>query len=181
VGDGFRRRRRPSRRIDGPLKPLVHKTGDQIHEATRSFRCRSAARGRRDQRAGGGSLRRLDDRGTSKRAGLVGALSRNRQVTVFAPTDAAFSRLFAALGVSGVDEIPLGTLRSVLLHHVAPGSRYSDDVLGSTRIRTLNRDFVRPHLVAGVPYVDGARIVAADIAASNGVIHVIDAVLLPGS
>jgi len=114
-----------------------------------------------------------------QRAGLVGALSRNRQLTVFAPTDAAFERLFATLGVSGVNDIPVGTLRSVLLHHVAPGSRYTGDVLDSTRIRTLNGDFVRPHVVGGVPYIDNARIVAADVPASNGVIHVIDAVLLP--
>jgi len=116
-----------------------------------------------------------------QRAGLVGALDAHRQLTVFAPTDAAFERLFAALGVSGVDDIPVATLRSVLLHHVAPGSRYSGDVLGSTRVRTLNRDFLHPRVVGGVPYVDGARIVAADVSASNGVIHVIDEVLLPGS
>jgi uncharacterized surface protein with fasciclin (FAS1) repeats len=52
-------------------------------------------------------------------------------------------------------------------------------VLDSSRIRTLNRDFVRPHVDGGVAYIDGARIVTADIRASNGVIHVIDEVLLP--
>jgi transforming growth factor-beta-induced protein len=98
---------------------------------------------------------------------------------VFAPTDQAFERLFVQLGVSGVDEIPGATLRSVLLHHVAPGARFSDDVLDSSRIRTLNRDFLRPRVVGGVPYIDGARIVAPDVAASNGVVHVINAVLLP--
>jgi uncharacterized surface protein with fasciclin (FAS1) repeats len=115
----------------------------------------------------------------AQRAGLVDALNGKRQFTVFAPTDQAFERLFAQLDVSGVDQIPVATLRSVLLHHVAHGARFSDDVLGSSRIRTLNRDFLRPRVVGGVPYVDGARIVAPDVAASNGVIHVIDAVLLP--
>ena len=55
------------------------------------------------------------------RAGLVDTLDGRRQFTVFAPTDAAFESLFAALGVTGVDQIPLDTLRAVLLYHVAPG------------------------------------------------------------
>src|SRR4051794_19469600 len=65
-----------------------------------------------------------------QRAGLVDALTRNRQFTVFAPTDAAFEVLFAKLHVSGVDDIPVATLRAVLLHHVAPGERFSRAVLG---------------------------------------------------
>jgi uncharacterized surface protein with fasciclin (FAS1) repeats len=114
-----------------------------------------------------------------QRAGLVNTLNGNRQFTVFAPTDAAFQRLFGTLGVSGVDAIPIATLRTVLLHHVAPGARDSDEVLDSTRIRTLNRDFVHPRVAGGAAYIDGARILTADIRASNGVIHVIDSVLLP--
>lgn len=113
------------------------------------------------------------------RADLVDALDGNRQLTVFAPTDAAFAGLFATLGVHGVDEIPVATLRAVLLHHVAPGERLSGDVLDSTRIRTLNRDFVAPSVHDGSAWIDGARIVAPDVDVSNGVIHVIDAVLLP--
>jgi transforming growth factor-beta-induced protein len=113
------------------------------------------------------------------RTGLVDTLDGRRQFTVFAPTDAAFESLFAALGVSGVDAIPLDTLRAVLLYHVAPGERFSVDVLDSTRIRTLSKGFVHPSVRAGMPYVNDARIVAADIDVSNGVIHVIDAVLLP--
>jgi uncharacterized surface protein with fasciclin (FAS1) repeats len=115
------------------------------------------------------------------RAGLVDSLNRNRQLTVFAPTDAAFERLFGALGVSGVDDIPVDTLRSVLLHHVAPGERWSGDVVTSDRMRTLARDFVFPSVHDGSAWVDDARIVGADVDASNGVIHVIDRVLLPGS
>ena len=97
------------------------------------------------------------------RAGLVGTLDGNRQFTVFAPTDAAFEELYAALGVSGVDDIPVATLRAVLLHHVAPGERFSGDVLDATRIRTLNRDFLTPSVAAGAAYIDGARIVIADV------------------
>jgi len=97
----------------------------------------------------------------------------------FAPTDAAFETLFAALGITGVDQVPLDTLRAVLLYHVVPGERLSSDVLDSTRLRTLSKGFIYPTLQAGAPYVNDARIVAADVDVSNGVIHVIDAVLLP--
>jgi transforming growth factor-beta-induced protein len=114
-----------------------------------------------------------------KRAGLVDTLNGNRQFTVFAPTDAAFDALFAKLGVSGVNDIPVATLRAVLLHHVAPGQRFSGDVLASTRIRMLDKSFTHAAIVNGVPTIDGATILIPDVDASNGVIHVIDAVLLP--
>ena len=114
-----------------------------------------------------------------QRAGLVDTLTGNRQFTVFAPTDAAFERLYAALGVSGIGEIPLDTLRTVLLYHVAPGERFSGDVVSSSRIRTLSKGFLVPSVHDGGAYVNDARIVAADVDASNGVIHVIDTVLLP--
>ena len=113
------------------------------------------------------------------RTGLVDALDGNRQLTVFAPTDAAFESLFAALGVSGIDDIPVDTLRAVLLYHVAPGERMSGDVLDSSRIRTLSKGFVRPSVHDGSAWINDARILAADVDVSNGVIHVIDKVLLP--
>jgi uncharacterized surface protein with fasciclin (FAS1) repeats len=119
--------------------------------------------------------------GAVVRAGLVDELDGGRQFTVFAPTDAAFEDLYAALGVDGVDDIPVAMLRAVLLHHVAPGERFSGDVVTSTRIRTLHKDFLTPSVHGGSAFVDGARILIADVDASNGVIHVIDRVLLPGS
>lgn len=113
------------------------------------------------------------------RAGLVDTLSANRQLTVFAPTDAAFEELFDALGVDGVDDIPVPVLTAVLLHHVAPGERFSGDVLASSKVRMLDKSFTHPSLVGGVPKIGGATIVIPDVNVSNGVIHVIDAVLLP--
>jgi uncharacterized surface protein with fasciclin (FAS1) repeats len=115
------------------------------------------------------------------RAGLADELDGHRQFTVFAPTDAAFGDLYAALGVDSGDDIPMATLRAVVLHHVAPGERDSDEVVTSTRIRTLNRDFLSPSVRGGSAYVDGAEVLLADVDASNGVIHVIDSVLVPGS
>ena len=117
--------------------------------------------------------------GAVVRAGLVDTLNGSRQFTVFAPTDAAFERLFATLGVSGVDEIPVATLRAVLLYHVAPGARDSSAVLDSTRIRTISKGFLTPSVQGSTAWINGARIVMPDVRASNGVIHVIDAVLLP--
>ena len=112
-------------------------------------------------------------------AGLAPALDRNRQLTVFAPTDAAFEELFATLGVSRVADIPTATLQQVLLHHVVPGRRLSGSVVAADRLRTLDRGFLMPSARGGSAYVDDAAIVAADVTAANGVIHVIDQVLLP--
>jgi len=113
------------------------------------------------------------------RADLAATLDGNRKFTVFAPTDAAFEELFNTLGVSGVADIPVATLRSVLLYHVAPGERFSDEVLSASRIRTVSKGFLRPSVENGVPFVNDARIVLPDVDATNGVIHVIDTVLLP--
>ena len=114
------------------------------------------------------------------RADLVATLDGNRQFTVFAPTDAAFEDLFDALGVTGVDDIPVATLRAVLLYHVAPGERFAADVVSSSRIRTVSKGFLRPSVSGGNAYVNDAQVIAADIDVSNGVIHVIDRVLIPG-
>ena len=83
------------------------------------------------------------------RADLVDALDGNRQLTVFAPTDAAFEDLFDALGVTGVGQIPRETLRSVLLYHVVPGERFAADVAASTRLRTLSKGFIEPRSTTG--------------------------------
>lgn len=117
--------------------------------------------------------------GAVVRAGLATTLDGNRQFTVFAPTDAAFERLFAQLGVAGVDQIPVDTLRAVLLHHVAPGERLSGSVLAASRIRMLDKSFTVPAVAGGVASIDGATILIADVDVANGVIHVIDEVLLP--
>jgi uncharacterized surface protein with fasciclin (FAS1) repeats len=114
------------------------------------------------------------------RADLVATLDGNRQFTVFAPTDAAFEDLFDTLGVSGINQIPVGTLRAVLLYHVAPGERFAADVVSSERIRTVSKGFLTPSVSGSSAFVNDAQIIATDIDVSNGVIHVIDEVLLPG-
>jgi len=122
-------------------------------------------------------------------AGLAGVLSADTQLTVFAPTDAAFVTTFrAVLGDDSLSESDVtafiesggvdaafgeGALANILLYHVTNGRRTSDSVVHSPSYRTLNG----VHLTRG--QLMDAGIVAVDIAASNGVIHVINAVLLP--
>ena len=113
------------------------------------------------------------------RTGLVDTLNGNRHFTVFAPTDAAFEQLFTALGVTSVNDIPVDTLRAVLLYHVVPGQRFSGAVVSSDRLRTVSKGFLRPSVHDGAAWVNDARIVMPDVDVSNGVIHVIDKVLLP--
>lgn len=108
-------------------------------------------------------------------AGLVDALGGDRQLTVFAPTDEAFAE--AGITADNVDELDEEFLVEVLTYHVLPGRRYASSVVDAPRVRTLNGEFVD---VNGTELNDGqAEIVATDVEASNGVIHVVDGVLLP--
>ncbi|MCH8558564.1 MAG: fasciclin domain-containing protein [Balneolia bacterium] len=119
-------------------------------------------------------------------AGLVDVLDGNRQFTVFAPTNDAFVALLETLELTAEELFAEGNeelVRNILLYHVAPGNRPAADVVSSTRIRTMNRSFVFVDEENGDFFVGNdngfAQIVATDIFARNGVIHVIDAVMLP--
>ena len=108
-------------------------------------------------------------------------LSGNGQFTVFAPTDAAFISLLDELGLTSdqvLDNQALVT--NVLLYHVVRGNRDSADILASSRIRTLEGGFLSQ---SGGVLTDAngrtANIDLPDVKASNGVIHVIDRVVLP--
>ena len=119
---------------------------------------------------------------------LAAAASNSSNVTVFAPTDAAFGELYTALGVSNVDDIPLNTLIAVLKHHIISGRVFSTD-LASGAATTLNED-VTVDLSGNGATVTGSsgganvgnlQMSLLNIHATNGVIHVIDKVLLPGN
>jgi uncharacterized surface protein with fasciclin (FAS1) repeats len=112
-------------------------------------------------------------------AGLADDLSARGQRTVFAPTDAAFADL--GLDETNIGDLPVEALTNILLYHVAPGRRYAEDVVDSDQIRMLNGGFNPIEVVGSDVFIgdEPAQIVQTDIEASNGVIHVIDAVLLP--
>lgn len=112
---------------------------------------------------------------------VLQTLSGKGQFTVFAPTDAAFVSLLNELGLTADQLLSNQALvTEVLLYHVARGNRNSNAVIGSAQIRTLQRGFL---LQDGGMLTDAngrtANIIATDIDASNGVIHVIDRVVLP--
>jgi len=113
-------------------------------------------------------------------AGLVDTLGGNRQLTVFAPTDEAFGELgVTADNVGDVDfEAVVGaSLTEILTYHVTPGRRNAKSVTSSSKLPTLNGAKID---VDGTALNgDQADIVATDIEASNGFVHVIDGVLLP--
>ena len=110
-------------------------------------------------------------------AGLVDTLNGNRQFTVFAPTDAAFAKL--GLTAANIDSVPVDDLTNILLYHVTAGRKDAAAVLGSDAIRMLNRGSIVPSVSGGTAYVNDSAILTADIKTSNGIIHVIDTVLLP--
>jgi uncharacterized surface protein with fasciclin (FAS1) repeats len=112
---------------------------------------------------------------------VLATLDGNGQFTVFAPTDAAFVALLGELNLTAEQLLADQELvTQVLLYHVARGRRNANAVLGSSRIRTLQRGFL--YQENGVLTDNGGRtanIIATDVPASNGLIHVIDTVVLP--
>lgn len=111
-------------------------------------------------------------------AGLVETLKGPGPFTVFAPTDAAFAALPAGTVEDLLKPENRDKLVSILTYHVIPGKVMSTDLSEGLKAKTVQGGEVTITLDGG-PKVDGAVISAADIAASNGVIHVIDSVILP--
>jgi uncharacterized surface protein with fasciclin (FAS1) repeats len=110
---------------------------------------------------------------------VVQTLTQQRKLTVFAPTDAAFAKL--GLNAGNIGTLPKAMLTKILLYHVAPGERYAADVVESSQIRTLAKQFLAVSVSSAGAFVNDSKIVATDIATTNGVIHVIDSVLIPAS
>ena len=112
-----------------------------------------------------------------KAAGLVGALQGKGPFTVFAPTDEAFAKLPAGT-VEGLLKDPKA-LSNILLYHVVPGAVKAAAVTDGLSAKTLQGSPVTFKVMDGKAMIEGAGIVATDVMASNGVIHVIDSVILP--
>ncbi|NMG38202.1 fasciclin domain-containing protein [Chelativorans sp. ZYF759] len=112
-------------------------------------------------------------------AGLVDTLKGEGPFTVFAPTDEAFAALPDGTVESLLQPENRDQLISILTYHVVPGAVMSGDLEDGMMAATVEGSEVTFSLADGA-MVDGANIVQADIEASNGVIHVIDAVIMPG-
>ena len=109
-------------------------------------------------------------------AGLDDTLSQPGPFTVFAPSDEAFAKLPSGMIAELLNDIP--TLTAVLTYHVLPGKVMSGDVAQLTSAKTVNGDELTI-TANGVVKVNNANVVAVDVTADNGVIHVIDSVILP--
>jgi transforming growth factor-beta-induced protein len=110
-------------------------------------------------------------------AGLVETLKGPGPFTVFAPTDAAFAKLPAGTVEGLLKDKP--KLTAILTYHVVPGKVEAADVVKLDSAKTVNGQSVTIKVVDGKVHVDNATVTAADVEASNGVIHVIDTVLIP--
>jgi len=112
-------------------------------------------------------------------AGLVDTLKGPGPFTVFAPTDEAFAKLPAGTIEELLKPENKEKLVAILTYHVVPGKVMAKDVMKMTSAKTVNGKSVTIMDQNGTVMVDNAKVVKADIAASNGVIHVIDSVILP--
>ena len=112
-------------------------------------------------------------------ADLVETLSGDGPFTVFAPTNDAF----AALPEGTLDDLLLpenvDQLTSILTFHVVPAAALSTDLSDGMMLETVNGEMLEVSIADGVVSINGATVVSADIEASNGVVHVIDRVILP--
>ncbi|MFN3577361.1 MAG: fasciclin domain-containing protein [Tabrizicola sp.] len=111
-------------------------------------------------------------------AGLVETLKGEGPFTVFAPTDAAFAALPAGTVEDLLKPENKDKLTAILTYHVVPGKVMSTDLTEGMKAATVNGKEITITLEGG-PKVNGAVISGPDVAASNGVIHVIDSVILP--
>ena len=120
-----------------------------------------------------------------KKAGLVETFDGKDQFTVFAPTNDAFDAAAVALlgpgntGMDLVNGLSVERLTQVLVYHVAQGDRRAQGVVSSGQVQMLDGNFAPVTMQGGKFFIAGAEILATDILASNGVIHVIGFVMVP--
>ncbi len=128
------------------------------------------------------ALKYVDDK---RNAGLVDLfLNGTDQFTVFAPTDEAFEGLYNELGVEGITDLPAELVLDVLFYHVTEGRRAANSVVPPPNPRTITTLLGDAFSVTSDPWIidiagQKVNFITTDISASNGIIHVVDAVLLP--
>jgi uncharacterized surface protein with fasciclin (FAS1) repeats len=112
-------------------------------------------------------------------ADLVDTLKGQGPFTVFAPTDEAFAKLPAATLNDLLKPENRKKLQRILTYHVVPGRVTSSDVVKLSTAKAVSGDTIDIKASGGTVMVDGARVVKTDVPASNGIIHVIDTVIMP--
>lgn len=112
-------------------------------------------------------------------AGLVDTLKGDGPFTVFAPTDAAFAKLPDGTVETLLKPENKDQLVGILTYHVVPGKVMAADVVKITEAETVNGAEIKVSVDGDTVMINDATVTAADVGASNGVIHVIDTVLLP--
>jgi len=112
-------------------------------------------------------------------ANLVDTLNGPGPFTVFAPTDAAFTALLEALGATADELLARSDLADILTYHVASGKVMSTDLSNGMAVTTLQGATATVGISGGTVTIQGATVTTADVVCSNGVIHIIDAVMLP--
>lgn len=112
-------------------------------------------------------------------ADLVGTLKSDGPFTVFAPNNAAFEKLPDGTVASLLEPENKETLQGILTYHVVSGNVMAADVVNLSSATTVNGKDVQISVKNGSVYVNESKVIATDIVGSNGVIHVIDSVLLP--
>ena len=117
----------------------------------------------------------------AKAAGLVEALKGKGPITVFAPTDEAFAKLPEGTIESLLKPENKDKLKNILLYHVVAGKVMAKTAITLDSAKTLQGSSFSINLDGKILKIDGASVTKADIKASNGVIHIIDSVILPKS
>jgi uncharacterized surface protein with fasciclin (FAS1) repeats len=114
-----------------------------------------------------------------KAAGLVETLKGKGPFTVFAPTDEAFAKLPKETLESLLKPENKDKLAAILTYHVVAGKVTAADVVKLTEAKTVNGKSVKITVENGVVKIDGAKVTKTDVTCSNGVIHIIDTVIIP--
>jgi transforming growth factor-beta-induced protein len=112
-------------------------------------------------------------------AGLVDTLKGEGPFTVFAPTDEAFAKLPAGTVESLLKPENKAKLKDILTYHVVAGNVASDAAMKLTAATALNKKAIKLEVKDGALYLNASKVTTADVKCSNGVIHIIDTVLLP--
>lgn len=112
---------------------------------------------------------------------LVSTLSGSGSFTVFAPTNTAFTALLATVGQTSIDDVPEDVLKSLLQYHVITSGTVLSTQLAAGNVATANGENIAVTTSGGIRLNGGAQVVTADIRATNGVVHIVDQVLVPAS